>query len=400
MNVRKWFTTSVLASSLLLAACGNSETSSNEENIENETLKVFTTIFPLEDFTKKIGGDHVDVQSVLPPNVDAHTYEPSTRDMIALAESDLFIYTGIGVEGFADKATEILKNEEVTILAAGKGIELIESSDDHDHAHHHEDDHDNEHGDDNHHEEAHGHEHDDSNHHEEAHGHEHDDDNHREEAHGHEHDNDNHHEEAHGHEHDDDNHHEEAHGHAHETEDDNHNHGDEDPHVWLDPIRSIALAENIKNSLSELMPEQAEEFEQNFVQLKAELEKLDQEFITTIDNAQTKHLLVSHAAYGYWEERYGIKQIPITGISPTQEPSQKALKTIIEESKEHQIQHVIFDQNLTTKIAEIVQKEIGAEALTLHNLETITEENIEQGDDYFSIMRKNLQTIEIALNNK
>lgn len=59
---------------------------------------------------------------------------------------------------------------------------------------------------------------------------------------------------------------------------------------------------------------------------------------------------------------------------------------------------MIFEQNLTPKVAEIIQNEIGTKSLTLHNLEAITEENIKQGDDYFSINRKNLETIQTALN--
>jgi zinc transport system substrate-binding protein len=51
------------------------------------------------------------------------------------------------------------------------------------------------------------------------------------------------------------------------------------------------------------------------------------------------------------------------------------------------------------KVAKIIQEELGAESLTLHNLEAITEENIKQKDDYFSIMPKNLETIKKVLND-
>lgn len=372
MNIRKWVTTSLLSSGLLLSACGTTDSAKTEEGTEaTEVLKVATTIYPLEDFTKKIGGDLVEVSSIYPPNVDAHTFEPSTKDMVALAESDLFIYTGVGVEGFAEKAVEALKNEELTILTAGEGLSLLNTQDDHE-----------------------GHDHDEQEH--EEHGHDE-----HEEEHGHEEDSHEEHalEEDH-HDEESSEHHESAGSEeSHEHEEHDHQHGDVDPHVWLDPILSIQLAENIKNSLSELQPEHASEFEENFHSLKSELEKLDEEFTAAIEQADSKHLLVAHSAYGYWEARYGIEQIAISGLSPTQEPTQKGLQMIIEESKAHQISYVIFDQNLTGKVAEMIQKEIGAEALTLHNLETITEENIKNNEDYFSIMRKNLKTIETALNH-
>lgn len=340
MNINRLFSTSALTLSLILAGCGNSETVNKYENkAENDTLTVYTTIYPLEDFTKKIGGDFVEVKSIYPPNVDAHSFEPSTKDMISLANSDLFIYTGVGIDGFAEKASESLKKESVTILESGEGIDLLEST----------------------HEDEHNHEGESA------------------ESAGHD-------------EHKDEN--AEAEGHDEEA----HNHGNYDPHLWLDPIRSIELANNIKNSLIDLMPEHTTDFENNFNQLKAELEKLDQEFKTTIENSKTKYILVAHAAYGYWEERYGIEQIAISGLSPTQEPSQKELQNIIEESTEHNIHYVIFEQSVSPKVAKIIQEELGAESLTLHNLESMTEEDIKQNEDYFSIMRKNLQTIKKALN--
>lgn len=347
MKIATFISTSVLSLSLLLTGCGSKEVANTGEE-KKDTITVYTTIYPLEDFTQKIGGSYVDVKSIYPPNVDAHSFEPSTKDMIALADSDLFIYTGAGIEGFAEKAVEALKKEKVKILQAAEGIELLEAS------------------------------------HSEEHNHE-GEEGHSEEEH--------HHDGEEGHS--EEEHHEEESTHSEEE----HDHGEVDPHVWLDPALSIELAANIKNSLSELMPEHASEFEANFNQLKADLEELDQEFRNTIEGSKTKYLLVSHAAYGYWEERYGLIQIPISGLSPTQEPSQKELQEIITESTEHGIRYVIFEQNVSPKVAKIIQKEIGAESLTLHNLESLTEENIQQKEDYFSIMKENLATIKKALND-
>jgi len=327
-------------------------------NSDNQTsegkLTVYTTIFPLEDFTKKIGGDHVSVNSVYPPGADAHTFEPSTKTMSEMASADAFIYTGVGVEGFADKAKDVLENEDVKVVAATQDIELMKE-DEHSHE-----------------EEA-----------NEEDEHTHEEDAHEEDEHAHE--EDAHEEDEHAHE-------EDAH------EEDEHNHADGDPHVWLSPTLSISLAENIKNALVELKPEAKEDFEANFQSLKEELEALDSEYKETMESAKTNKILVSHAAYGYWEKQYGLEQISVNGLSPTQEPSQKQLTEIIAKAKENNIQYVIFDQNISGKIAEVVKNEIKAEALTLHNLEAATEEDVKNKEDYFSLMRKNLETLEKALN--
>ncbi|WP_078379295.1 metal ABC transporter solute-binding protein, Zn/Mn family [Sutcliffiella halmapala] len=372
--------------------------SNNQTSEENGKLTIYTTIFPLEDFTKKLGGDHITVISVYPPGADAHTFEPSTKTMSEMASADAFIYTGVGAEGFADKAKNVLETENVKIVAAGNGIKLL-NEEDHDHEHDedaHEEDHDHEHAEDAH-EEDHDHEHGEDAH-EEDHDHEHGEDAH-EEDHDHEHGEDAH-EEDHDHEHGEDAH-EEDHEHgkdAHEDGHDDHTHTDGDPHVWLDPTLAVVLAENIKNALIELKPEATEDFEKNFTSLKEELEKLDAEYKETIESAETNKILVSHAAYGYWEKQYGLEQISVTGLSPTQEPSQKQLTKIIETAKSNNIQYVIFDQNISGKIADVVKNEIKAEALTLHNLEAVTDNDIAKDADYFSLMRQNLETLKKALN--
>lgn len=316
--------------SMFLYGCSSDKSPSGNENNNNEsTLHVYTTIFPIQDFTEKIGKEHVDVESVYPPNVDAHSYEPSTRLMTKIASADALIYNGAGIEGFVDAAAKALENEDVKIYKASEGIEMLTGSNE---------------------------------------------DSHEEE------DSHNHEEEAHNHD-----------------EEESHNHGDADPHVWLDPVRAITIAENIKNALSELKPEAASEFEENFLALKQELEAIDTEFAETIEKANKKEILVAHAAYGYWE-RYGVIQYSITGMSPTQEPTQKQLTEIIETAKEHNINYVIFEKNVASKVSTVVKDELGAEELYLSNLESISEADVKNNEDYISMMRKNLSTLEKALN--
>lgn len=94
----------------------------------------------------------MNVKSVYPPNVEAHTYEPSSKTMAEISDSDAFIYSGVGVEGFADKAVSTLKNSDVKIVKAGEGIDLLSREEEGEHDEHaHEEEH--EHG------EAEGHDH-------------------------------------------------------------------------------------------------------------------------------------------------------------------------------------------------------------------------------------------------
>lgn len=362
----------LLVISTFLAGCAaEKKTSINEvkdtATPPSERLKIFTTVFPLQDFTEKIGGEHVEVLSVFPVGTDAHTFEPTTKTMVEIAEADALLYIGAGVEGFIDAAIKILQDEKVQLVKTTEGMEIAKVQEEH---HHGEDTHDTEHN-----------HHIDSNFEE---SHSHDEHQHDAEHEHHEHDA----EPEHNENHED----EDEHDHDH-----HHNHDDIDPHVWLDPQLAIELAEEVLHTLEELKPEAKEEFKRNYDELVVSLQDLDEEFKSVIDQSSKKEILVSHAAYSYWESRYGIKQISVHGLSPTNEPTQKQLTTIINTAKQYDIKFVIFDQNVTSKIAEMVKKEINAEALTLHNLESRTEDDAKSGADYFSIMRKNLETLKKAL---
>jgi len=114
-------------------------------------------------------------------------------------------------------------------------------------------------------------------------------------------------------------------------------------------------------------------------------------------NAKHKEIIVSHAAYGYWEKRYGIKQLSISGLSSSSEPTQRELKQIIKTAQENDLNYVFLEQNVSTKLAEVVRKEIKAEPLYLHNLSVLTDADIKNKRTYFSIMNDNLKALETAL---
>jgi len=110
---------------------------------------------------------------------------------------------------------------------------------------------------------------------------------------------------------------------AHEEE--GHDHGKYDPHVWLDPVNAKAMARSITTALSKEVPKDKATFEKNLKAFDQQADALDKEFKQAVADGSKKELLVTHAAYGYLAERYGFTQLPIAGISPSDEPSQKQL---------------------------------------------------------------------------
>ncbi|WP_186578180.1 metal ABC transporter solute-binding protein, Zn/Mn family [Aquibacillus kalidii] len=179
---------------------------------------------------------------------------------------------------------------------------------------------------------------------------------------------------------------------------DEHHHGDHDPHIWLDPIRTIKLASFIKEELKELIPVQSQKIDNNYKLLVADLKMLDEKFKQVLAEKEHKELLVSHASLGYWEDRYGIEQIAVNGVSSNSEPSQKDLIHIIETAKNMNLHYMIFEQNVSNSVSKKLQDEIGASTLIIHNLSVLTDEDIKNEQDYLSLMKQNIKVLDQATN--
>src|SRR5690625_7457191 len=92
---------------------------------------------------------------------------------------------------------------------------------------------------------------------------------------------------------------------------------------------------------------------------------LNEDFKTTLQDKKNNQLLVTHAAYGYWAEKYNIEQLSISRLSTSDEPSQKQLADIARLAKELEIDYVIYSQNDMNKTEEIIQRHIGTEKLAI-----------------------------------
>jgi zinc transport system substrate-binding protein len=90
-----------------------------------EKISVVTTLFPLYDFARAVGGDQVDVTLLLPPGVEAHAFEPKPSDIVKIDQADIFVYTGKMMEPWAEDIAASAAAKGVRIVDASRGIELI-----------------------------------------------------------------------------------------------------------------------------------------------------------------------------------------------------------------------------------------------------------------------------------
>lgn len=97
----------------------------NSTQTSREKLMVVTTIFPLYDFARAIGGDYADVSLLLPPGVEAHSFEPKPSDVAKINGASIFIYTGSFMEPWAEDIIRGVDNKNLKAVDASAGITLI-----------------------------------------------------------------------------------------------------------------------------------------------------------------------------------------------------------------------------------------------------------------------------------
>jgi len=172
-----------------------------------------------------------------------------------------------------------------------------------------------------------------------------------------------------------------------------HSHSGYDPHVWLDPIRAELQAENIMDALTRADPENKTYYENNFREFSDRLKVLDANYRRALGRAKTKDIVVTHAAFGYLADRYGLNQIPVSGLNPQEEPSAAELVRLAQLLRTRKIGYVFFETLASPKLAEVLAREVGAHIKVLNPLGGLTQQELDEGWDYLSIMEKNLETL-------
>jgi zinc transport system substrate-binding protein len=331
------------------SACASATSTGNEAG-DGAGVRVVAAFYPLQFVTERVGGDRVSVTGLAPPGVEAHDLELTPSQVLEIAEADLVVYlhdfqpaVDAAVDAHAGKALDV----------AGV-VPLIETgADDHGHDDHGNDDH-----------------HDDQAR-EDDHDHDHEDD------HGHDEDGD----------HDEDGHHD-------EDGDDGHDHGPEDPHVWLDPDRLATIADEVAASLGAIDTAHADQYAARADELRQELAALDAEYADGLADCERREIVVSHAAFGYLADRYDLTQIAVTGLSPEDEPTPQRLAEVAREAREHGATTIFFEVLVNPRVAEVIAEQVGAETEVLDPIEGLAPG---ADEDYFSLMRANLTNLRTAL---
>lgn len=199
-------------------------------------------------------------------------------------------------------------------------------------------------------------------------------------------------------------HHDEGSGHKDQETD--HHHDEEaheeghmqlDPHVWLSPVLAQKEVQTITEALVKQDPKNRDYYKSNSQEYIQKLKDLDELFRKTLQNVSSKEIITQHAAFGYLAKEYGFSQVPIAGLSPSEEPSPTKLAELKEFAKEHHIHVIYFEETTSPKVAQTLAAELGAETEVLNTLEGLSKEDQEKGLSYIEVMKNNLKSLEKSL---
>jgi zinc transport system substrate-binding protein len=170
-----------------------------------------------------------------------------------------------------------------------------------------------------------------------------------------------------------------------------------DPHVWLNPMYAKREMEQIRDGFIQVDPAHRADYEANCAKYGVEFNALDQEFRDGLTPLANKDIIVAHQAFGYLCAAYGLNQVAIEGLSADSEPDPARMAEIIAFARERQARTIFFEELVNPKVAQTIADAIGAQTAVLNPLEGLNEEQTADGEDYFSVMRQNLQALLMAL---
>jgi zinc transport system substrate-binding protein len=161
-----------------------------------------------------------------------------------------------------------------------------------------------------------------------------------------------------------------------------------DPHVWLDPV----LFQQIVRRIAPALPHPV-----HTEPLSTALRALDRDFRKGLAHCVRKDIVTSHAAFGYLAQRYGLHQVPITGLNPESEATPKQLAHVIQLVRRTHATTVFFERLVSPRLADTVAREVGARTAVLDPIEGLTPSERQHGQTYLTLMRENLAALRKAL---
>ena len=176
---------------------------------------------------------------------------------------------------------------------------------------------------------------------------------------------------------------------------------DLDPYIWLSPGGMYCMAKDVYEYLSSNYVEQSAYFEENYQTLADELIALDasyQALATRLvkENKSIKFVAMT-GSFGCWQKDFGFQTYPVSlsryGVLPNEEQLEIIKAKIINDG----VNYIAYEPNMTEEMLVLfsrLEEELGLKRVTLYNISSLTNAQMESGKDYLSLMYENLSILE------
>jgi zinc/manganese transport system substrate-binding protein len=325
-----------------LSSCTANAPSPNAESpaaeatpTETAELQVVTTFLPITQFTKAVAGDRAEVTQLLPTNVGPHDYQAKPADVQRLAQADVLVQNGLEMESFLEDLVENAGNSDLQIIDSSQGIATLASDD--------------------------------------IGGH----------AEG----------EEHGHGHADEADHADAANQAEAA----HEHGEFNPHIWLDPKRAIEQVENIRDGLIAADPAGEAIYTANAAAYIQQLKELDAEIASLLQPYVGKTFIAFHDFAPYFAQSYGL-DVEFLVDAPEENPSPADIKRISDEVKESSLKTILTEPQAGEESLAALAEDLNVTISIFDPMETGDAQAIAP-EYYLTIMRQNAESLITAFSD-
>ncbi|MCM1983220.1 metal ABC transporter solute-binding protein, Zn/Mn family [Lyngbya confervoides] len=296
----------------------------------DRSLRVVTTFLPITSFTKAVVGDRAQVVQLLPPNLGPHDYQAKPEDVVKLQQADVLVQNGLGIESFLSSLLKNADNPTLKVIDTSAGIATLETAEAGSTGSQASD----------------------------ADGqadHRHEDQGPEDQAHG------------------------------------NHDHGAENPHIWLDPKRAIAQVETIRDGLVAADPAGKSIYTANAAAYIAKLKDLDAAFTAQMKPYQGKTFVTYHDFADYFADSYGLQVEYLVGI-PHESATPQDVQRVITAARDSNLQTLLTEPQAEGNPFAALAQDLRVSVGTFDPIETGSPQALTP-DYYLQRMQDNLKNL-------
>ncbi len=167
--------------------------------------------------------------------------------------------------------------------------------------------------------------------------------------------------------------------------------------LWMDPISMMSMAKTITQTLSNLYPENARDFEKRYNELEIELATLDAEFQNVMTSNSDIAFVSITPSFGNWQKSYGFRVYPVILSKYGALPSDEQLEIICSKIVRDGVKYIAHEENLSEEMEALykkVKEKCNLSEISLNNISSQNSEDKKNNLDYMSLMYENLAQIE------